>query len=169
MSKGLGELLPVVNQNDQEIGLEYRMRIHELGLMYRTVHVLVFDRKGRVYLQKRSLEKDTYPGFWTSSASGHVEQGESYLQAAYRELREELNLVEPCIKLGRLIAQPATDMAFMEVYGVVTRMQPLPDYREIQDGGFFSQKQAWSLARDKKLAVPVLKLVLALAGSRGYF
>lgn len=169
MDTGLGELLPVVNREDQEVGLEHRVRIHELGLMHRTVHVLVFDHQRRVYLQQRSLEKDTYPGYWTSSVSGHVDQDEKYLQAAYRELREELGLVEPCIKLGKLLPQPATDQAFAAVYAVRTSMQPLPNYREIMGGHFFSQRQAWALARDLQQAVPILRLVLALAGSRGFF
>ena len=169
MDRALGELLPVVNRQDQELGLEHRSRIHELNLMHRTVHVLVFDHKGRVYLQLRSQEKDTYPGFWTSSASGHVEPGETYLYAAYRELREELYLVEPCISLGKLSPQPASDNAFISLYAVFARMSPQPDFSEIEDGRFFNYHEAWQLARNKQLAVPALKLVLAIAGQRGCF
>ncbi len=169
MGTGLGELLPVVNRQDKELGLEHRRRIHQLGLMHRTTHVLVFNRKGQVYLQRRSPEKDTYPGRWTSSASGHVEAGESYLVAAYRELREELNLVETCKALGLLKPQPATDQAFVAVYAAFTRAALQPNYLEIVEGRFFSQREAWQIARNKGLATPPLKLVLALAGRRGCF
>jgi isopentenyldiphosphate isomerase len=166
MSKKMGKLLPVVNRSDQELGLEFRSDIHRLGLMHRTVHVLVFDRQGRVYLQKRSAHKERYPGCWTSSASGHVEEGESYLNAAYRELYEELNLILPCRYLGTLTPQPATDQAFVKIYGADTVVPPQPDTLEISQGAFFSKSRAWHLVLKTREATPVLRLVLALAGQR---
>ncbi|MDR1397418.1 MAG: NUDIX domain-containing protein [Desulfarculales bacterium] len=167
MNKDLGKLLPVVNRQDQELGLEFRKDIHRLGLMHRTVHVLVFDKRGRLYLQKRSMEKDNHPGLWTSSAGGHVESGESYLRAAYRELYEELNLILPCRYLGILSPQPATDHAFAKIYGAVTYTDPAPDPAEISEGAFFSKSQAWRLALQRGKTAPVLRLLLALAGRRG--
>jgi isopentenyldiphosphate isomerase len=167
MNKNLGKLLPVVNRQDQELGLEFRKDIHRLGLMHRTVHVLVFDKQGRLYLQKRSAEKDNYPGLWTSSAGGHVEAEESYRHAAYRELYEELGLILPCRYLGTLSPQPATDQAFAKIYGAVTSINPVPDPAEIIEGAFFSKSQAWRLALQRGKTVPVLRLLLALAGRRG--
>jgi isopentenyldiphosphate isomerase len=163
----LGKLLPIVNRQDQEIGLESRSRIHELLLMHRTVHVLLFNPCGRLYLQKRSFDKEQYPGVWTSSASGHVEAGESYSRAALRELREELGLILPCRFVGKITPQPVSDNAFAAVYWARTGQIPVPDIEEIAEGDFFSYRQAWTLARDRYLAAPVLKLVLALAGRRG--
>ena len=167
MHDGFGKMLPVVNKKDQELGLEFRKDIHRLGLMHRTAHILVFNGRGGLYLQKRSARKDTYPNRWTSSASGHVEAGESYLNAAYRELYEELDLVLPCRFLGILRPQPATDHAFAAVYATQTRLTPHPNPEEISMGRFFSRRQAWELVRESDLVVPVLKLVLALASRRG--
>jgi isopentenyldiphosphate isomerase len=166
MNEDLGKLLPVVNRRDQELGLEFRKDIHRLGLMHRTVHILVFDKRGYLYLQKRSADKDIYPGLWTSSAGGHVEAGESYLRAAYRELYEELKLILPCRYLGSLSPQPATDQAFAKVYGAVTSIFPVPDPSEISEGVFFSKRQAWQLVMQRGKTAPVLRLLLALAGRR---
>src|SRR5712671_919050 len=86
------EIFDVVNQHDEVIGRETRREVHRQGLMHRAVHVLVFNRAGQVFLQKRSLRKDRQPGLWDSSASGHLDSGEDYDACAVRELREELGL-----------------------------------------------------------------------------
>ena len=84
------EIFDVVNDNDEVIGQLARRIVHRDGHEHRAVHVLVFDSRGRIFLQKRSMTKDTFPGAWDSSASGHLESGEDYAACAARELREEL-------------------------------------------------------------------------------
>ncbi|HVU23164.1 MAG TPA: NUDIX domain-containing protein [Opitutus sp.] len=88
----LDEYFDVVNERDEVVGRAARREVHARGLWHRAVHVLVFDRGGRVFLQKRSMRKDTSPGRWDSSCSGHVDAGEDYDTAAGRELGEELGL-----------------------------------------------------------------------------
>lgn len=158
------EMLPVVDGRDRVVGQERRGVIHARGLSHRAVHVLVFDAGGRLYLQRRSAAKDTYPGCWTSSASGHVDLGETYDQAAARELKEELGLEPPLIFVGRLAAQPATDNEFTQVYAARTQEQPRPDPGEISEGRWFSWEEAWEMARRPGLATPSLAVVLGLAG-----
>src|SRR2546425_9138230 len=86
------EIFDVVNEQDEVIGRQSRSEVHRLGLQHRAVHVLVFNARGQVFLQKRSLTKDRQPGLWDSSASGHLAFGEDYDACAVRELREELGL-----------------------------------------------------------------------------
>jgi len=87
------ELLDVVDENDSIVEVKTRGEIHARGLMHRAVHVLVFNNRGDLFLQKRSMNKDENPGLWDSSAAGHVDSGEDYLQCALRELTEELGIV----------------------------------------------------------------------------
>src|SRR3989442_704060 len=84
------EIFDVVNEGDEVIGQKPRSEIHRLNLKHRAVHVLVFNARGELFLQKRSMKKDCFPGAWDSSASGHLDTGESYDACAVRELREEL-------------------------------------------------------------------------------
>lgn len=84
------EIFDVVDEHDAVIGRETRRRVHQLGLKHRAVHVLVFNARGDLFLQKRSMLKDNWPGVWDSSSSGHVDAGEDYDPCAVRELREEL-------------------------------------------------------------------------------
>lgn len=54
------------------------------------VHVCIFDRQGRLLIQKRTENKHTWPGRWDVSVGGGVDAGETTRQGAEREVREEL-------------------------------------------------------------------------------
>jgi len=134
------EIFDVVNERDEVIGQAPRREVHAGGLLHRAVHVLVFNARGEVFLQKRSQLKDTAKGKWDSSSSGHCDTGEAYDATAVRELREELGLVvaEPLRRVFKLDACPQTDQEFCWVYrceheGPFT-LQP----EEIETGGWFT-------------------------------
>src|SRR2546422_10810839 len=112
------EIFDVVNERDEVIGRQSRTEVHRLGLQHRAVHVLVFNSRGQVFLQKRSLTKDRQPGQWDSSASGHVDAGEDYDGCAVRELGEEigLHLSEVPPRVFKLPASPETDQEHVWVY-----------------------------------------------------
>ena len=89
------ELFDVVDADDQVIGQSPRGLVHRKRLFHRAIHVFVFNRAGDLFLQRRSITKDTAPGKWVSSCSGHVDSGEDYDDAAARELKEEIGLENP--------------------------------------------------------------------------
>ena len=95
MGQNLDELFDVVDEQDRVIGQATRREVHARGLRHRAVHLLVVNGAGRVFLQKRSMQKDIFPGAWDSSAAGHVGAGEDYDGTAVRELAEELGLKLP--------------------------------------------------------------------------
>ena len=86
------EVFDVVDENDLPIRTATRSQVHSEKLFHRAIHVFVFNKNGDLYLQKRSLKKDMSPGVWDSSVSGHVDAGEGYLDAALRELGEEIGI-----------------------------------------------------------------------------
>jgi isopentenyldiphosphate isomerase len=92
MTQKAEEWFDVVNERDEVVGRELRRNVHARGLWHRAVHVLVFNRAGEVFLQKRSMAKDLSPGLWDSSCSGHLDAGEDYDAAAVRELAEEIGV-----------------------------------------------------------------------------
>jgi len=87
------EYFEIVDENDQVIGRAPRSECHgNPALVHRVAHVLVFDNNDRLLLQRRSMKKDIQPGKWDTSVGGHLDPGESYLDAAYREMHEELGI-----------------------------------------------------------------------------
>jgi 16S rRNA (adenine1518-N6/adenine1519-N6)-dimethyltransferase len=87
-----GEIFDVVDAQDQVVGQSTRAEVHAQRLMHRAVHVFVFNKRGHLLLQQRSMLKDVHPGDWDSSVSGHLDSGESYESAAIRELSEEMGI-----------------------------------------------------------------------------
>ena len=87
------EIFDVVDLEDKVVGRESRTTVHgNPQLIHRVAHVLVFNSKGDLYLQKRSRLKDVQPGKWDTSVGGHLDSGETYYQAAKREMCEELGI-----------------------------------------------------------------------------
>jgi len=88
------ELLEVVNHKGEVINLLPRRTIHgNPSLIHRVVHVLVFNSRGELLLQKRSMNKDVAPGKWDTSVGGHLNPGEGPLSGVHRETKEELGIV----------------------------------------------------------------------------
>ena len=112
------EFFDVVNERDEPVRRARRSEVHARGLRHRAVHILVFDEHGRVFLQKRSMKKDTSPGLWNSSCSGHVDAGEDYDVAAVRELGEELGVVvaKPPVRWFKIDACEETGREFCWIY-----------------------------------------------------
>jgi len=112
------ELLDVVDDNDEVVAVKRRGDIHAQGLMHRAVHILLFNSSGELFLQKRSMSKDEQPGKWDSSAAGHVDTGENYLDCACREIGEELGIVvdQPLQPLFKLPAMLRTGNEHCMVY-----------------------------------------------------
>jgi len=131
------EWLDIVDAENRVVGRAPRDVVHRDGHRHRSVHMLLLNGAGRVFVQRRSETKDTNPGLWDSSAAGHVDSGESPLAAAVRELYEELGVrVSPgaLVRTGGL--PPAVDNGF-EFVGIyrVTSDDPLTlEAGEIADG-----------------------------------
>ena len=159
------ELLDVVDENDQVIGVKTRGEIHAQGLMHRSVHILVFNRNAELFIQKRSMSKDNEPGLWDSSAAGHVDSGEDYHGCAIRELGEELGIEvnTPLDELFRLPASSITGMEHCIVYRCINDGPFVLQVEEIDEGNWTSMSEM-----DRRVAEsdPVLTRVLKYIWSK---
>jgi isopentenyl-diphosphate delta-isomerase len=87
------ELLILVDDNDEETGFLSKEECHQgSGLLHRAFSVFLFNDNGELLLQQRSRQKPLWPLYWANSCCSHPRQSESVEQAAYRRVREELNL-----------------------------------------------------------------------------
>ena len=72
-----------------------RVAAHREGIRHRTAHVWIVRRRAgrwQVLLQKRSANKDSFPGKYDTSSAGHIPAGDEPLESALRELGEELGI-----------------------------------------------------------------------------
>jgi isopentenyl-diphosphate delta-isomerase type 1 len=89
----MSEYFDIVDLDDKVIGQASRSECHRNpDLVHRAVHVLVFNSRDELYLQRRAWNKDIQPGKWDTSVGGHVTAGEEWDVAAQRELEEELGV-----------------------------------------------------------------------------
>lgn len=154
------EIFDVVNERDEVIGQRTRREVHQLRLFHRAVHVLVFNSRGLVFLQKRSTKKDCFPGAWDSSASGHLDAGETYDACAVRELREELSLelAAPLKRLLKINGCPETGYEFVWVYRGESEGPFALHPEEIERGGWFAPDEVtrWMAERPGDFAGALL-------------
>jgi isopentenyldiphosphate isomerase len=76
--------------------------VHSKGLFHPTIHVWFYSPSGKVLLQQRGAEKDTYPLKWDVSVAGHISAGESPELGAYREALEETGITIEQEKLEKI-------------------------------------------------------------------
>ena len=97
----MDEYIDILNSEGQPTGKScLKDEAHQQGWFHPTVHVWFYTASPALLLQKRSLSKQTFPGFWDVSVAGHVSAGESILEGALREVKEEIGLD---IKISDLI------------------------------------------------------------------
>ena len=78
---------------------------HRRGILHRTAHVWIIrkaDRRWQVLLQKRSANKDSYPGMYDTSSAGHIPAGVEPPESALRELKEALGITAGKEQLTRI-------------------------------------------------------------------
>jgi 16S rRNA (adenine1518-N6/adenine1519-N6)-dimethyltransferase len=151
---GADEIFPVVNDEDHVIGAAPRGMVHGDNLRHRAVHILLFNRREELFLQKRSRRKDRHPCVWDSSAAGHVDAGEEYDATAVRELREELGVSADLRRVVKLPASERTGQEFIWLYEG-RHDGPFQLARgEIELGDFFPQDlvTSWLAARPDDFA-----------------
>lgn len=86
------EQIAWVDDADQLLGALPRAELRERGLIGRGTFILLFNSAGELCINRRSLSKAVYPGYWDVAAGGMVAADESYAESAARELEEELGV-----------------------------------------------------------------------------
>jgi isopentenyl-diphosphate Delta-isomerase len=164
------EIFDVVNDRDEVIGQRLRFEVHRDGEKHRAIHVLVFNSRGEVFLQKRSMSKDTFPGVWDSSASGHLDCGEDYDACAVREVREELGLTLKGLpqRVFKLEACAQTGQEFVWVYRGEEEGPFVLHPEEIERGEWFEPEHVsrWVAERPEDFASAFV-LIWEKLGTRG--
>jgi isopentenyldiphosphate isomerase/intracellular septation protein A len=138
------EWFPIVDNEGRVTGKAPRSVCHDgkSMLLHPVVHLHIFNKAGKLYLQKRSMNKDTQPGKWDTSVGGHVSPGETIPQALIRETMEELGLsgINPRF-LGSYIWESSRERELVNSFSAATEKAPEINRDEIDEGRFWSLRE----------------------------
>jgi 16S rRNA (adenine1518-N6/adenine1519-N6)-dimethyltransferase len=120
--------IQVVDENDNPVRGALREEVWQKGLFHRMVRIMVEDGKGNILLQKRPKTMQLAPGKWDNSAGGHVDEGETYIKAARRELKEELGKSGELEEIGKYKIKDVSEgkrlNRFNKVYRLIINYTP---------------------------------------------
>lgn len=147
------EYFDVINEKGNTIGRASREECHKKGLLHKASAMLIFNSKGEILIQKRSMKKDLNKGFLSVSCAGHVESGESFEETADRELNEELGVKTKLRKLFDLRINDCTGGHDNEIMRVFAGRHDGPfkiNREELDFAKFFSLEQINQLMKKEK-------------------
>lgn len=101
MMKDELEYFDIVNDNDEVVGkIKESEQKNIKQNQLRFINILIFNDENKILVPKRSSNRKIFPNCYDFSVGGHVNSGENYEQAAYRELEEELGIKN--VKLNKV-------------------------------------------------------------------
>ena len=153
----MAECLDIVDDQNNVIGQTTQEEIYSKKFNHRIVHVFVINPKtNQVYLQKRSEKKSYLPGYYCTSAGGHVQTGESYEEAAKRELREEIGLDVPIHKMCSMEFVLDGQKRFIQLFVAYAQNGFNFSDGEVASGEFLDMDEAYELIRQGQKIHPQL-------------
>jgi isopentenyldiphosphate isomerase len=134
------EMLPLIEPSGLVYGQAGRAWVHSgVLVLHPVVHLHILDRYGKLYLQKRALNKDLLPGYWDTAVGGHISYGESVPEALFRETSEELGLCafNPVL-LEAYEFTTRRDREYVFVHAMVGHPTLYPNAAEVAEGRWWS-------------------------------
>lgn len=159
------EMLDIINMQDEVVDQAPLPEVYQQAALHRIIHVLLFNEKGEMALQLRSRHKSFCPGHWSTAIGGHVQAGESYEAAAFRECQEELGILPPTLTF--LTKQFYKDTYtgknlhnFMTVFTCQYDQELRCNQEEVERVDYFSLKDIQKMIRKKEPFHPQLLFIL---------
>ena len=162
------EFVQIVDRDNNETGSAPRREMRARGLVHRACYVLVFNSRGELFIQKRTMGKDIYPGYYDVAAGGVVLAGESYDASARRELEEELGLRDAAlIPHFTFFYENGNNQVWGRVYSCVHDGELTLQAEEVESGFFTDPEEVVALSEKEKFTpdgIYVLKRYLREEG-----
>lgn len=137
------EMLPILNNEGNIIGKAWRSECHNGShLVHPVIHVHIYNSKGEIYLQKRSMAKKIQPGKWDTAVGGHIVFGETENQALIREAWEEAGIENGKFdKIMRYLWEGKVETEMINVYKCHYEEPKIISVDEIDDGRFWTKQE----------------------------
>jgi 8-oxo-dGTP pyrophosphatase MutT (NUDIX family) len=142
----------ILGKNNTVLGIVSRKEAREHKYKLKAALTMVTNSKGEYFLAKRSPNKKIFPGLWALGAGGAVTAGESFKEAAKRELFEELGV--------KALPKYLFDFEYTDYFGSYYAKVFLAKWdkkitlqkEEYTQGKWLSEKEVLEIAKEKKLA-----------------
>ena len=137
------EWFPLVDEKGNVTGKAPRSVCHSgTMLLHPVVHMHVFNHQGNIFLQKRSMKKDTQPGKWDTAVGGHISFGEDLETALKREVREEIGLENVKYQfVTTYIQQSDIERELVYLFFTLDHQGIKVDPEEIDEGKFWTWEE----------------------------
>jgi len=140
------ERIDIVNEEDLVIGDASYEEVYRQGLPHRIVHVLIFNDAGEMAIQLRSKQKTFCPEHWSTAVGGHVQSGETYMEAAHREFKEELGVHTDLVFIRKDRYVTGTgQIKFVATFATIYNGPFKPNSEEVADVRYVSRKELQSM------------------------
>jgi len=131
------ENVVLVDVNDNQIGIEEKMKAHQKGVLHRAFSIFVFNKKSELLLHKRASGKYHSGGLWTNTCCSHPRPDEGLKNAIHRRLQEEMGFDTVLNKKFDFIYKATvgdlTEHEFDHVFFGVYEGDIKPDPEEVED------------------------------------
>jgi isopentenyl-diphosphate delta-isomerase len=160
------ELLILVDENDNEVGLMEKLAVHQKGLLHRAFSLFVFNSDDELLLQQRADEKYHSPGLWSNTCCSHPNSNEILPATINRRLKEEMGMQAQIEFQFSFIYQAdfgngLKEHEFDHVYFGRSDAKPIPNEDEIKDWKYMSlQKLKEDVALNPQCYSSWLKICL---------
>jgi isopentenyl-diphosphate delta-isomerase len=139
----MNDLLILVDENDNEIGLMEKLLVHQTGRLHRAFSVFIFNSKGELILQQRADGKYHSGGLWTNTCCSHPVNGEEIKATIKKRLIEEMGIeCETYFQFSFIykteFGNGLTEHEFDHVYFGKTDELPVPNILEAKDWKYIS-------------------------------
>jgi 8-oxo-dGTP pyrophosphatase MutT (NUDIX family) len=144
------EIVLIVDKDNNEAGSAPRHEMRAGGLYHRASYILVFNSNGELFVQKRTMHKDIYPGYYDVAAGGVVLAAESYHQSARRELHEELGIRNASLTaLFTFFYEEGGNKVWGRVYSCIHDGKLVLQAEEIESGFFAFPEKVLALSAEE--------------------
>lgn len=137
------EWVPLVDEEGKIIGKAPRSMVHkDKKLLHPVIHVHIFNKERKLYLQKRAMNKLVQPGKWDTAVGGHISMGESLETAIKRETEEELGIkLQQLTFTGKYIWESEIERELVYVFISQWDNDIYINKSEVDEGKFWSKRE----------------------------
>lgn len=154
------EFIDIVNENDEVVSTVDSKKMQKENLLHRSANVIVFNSKQQIFVHQRSARVNVFPLKFDIKFGGSVRAGESYEEAAKRELHEEAGIKDTSlIFMFRLRFKSKENNVFRNVYSCFYDGEIKLDPVEVKQGRFMDLEEIKKLKKQKKLSLSAIDIL----------